>query len=250
MDTNQLAQELNSLRRNFAQYRVEMALRIDSLERRLSAAESALPGPGRSSAPLSIPPLRRAPAAAPAPVHGYGSPMPGFAEHRRHPRAPVPINTAPASSGTQVISSTPYAYPWQPPRSATPARRAGSSENATFLPFVLERIASASQRKSPGDNRTCACGRPTFDVKCFRERHFDWCLLHQRPIVQQLHSCGGRDHRDCQPIHWEKHADWELLVKASFDVGDLGRKKVKDLYEVLFPEELYPEKYQGGWYVG
>lgn len=154
MDTNQLAHELNSLRRNFAQYRVEMALRIDSLERRLSAAESALPGPGSSSTPLSTPALRRAPPAAPAPVHAFGSPMPGFAEHRRHPRAPVPINTVPASSGTQVMSSTPYAYPRQPPRSATPAKRAGSSENATFLPFVLERIASASQRKSPGDNRT------------------------------------------------------------------------------------------------
>jgi hypothetical protein len=41
-----------------------------------------------------------------------------------------------------------------------------------------------------------------------------------------------------------------MLVKTSFDSGFLGSRKVKNLYEVLFPEEKYPEKYQNGWYVG
>ena len=41
-----------------------------------------------------------------------------------------------------------------------------------------------------------------------------------------------------------------MIVKKSFDSGYLGTKKVEDLYEVLFPIEVYPEKYQSGCYVG
>lgn len=158
MDASQLAQELDALRRNFAQYRVETLLRVDSLERRLSAAESALPRSSRLTTPPPPTPLRSVPTPAPAAVHGYGSTMPGFAEHRHHLRAPPPVNTAPAPrtyTHMPAYSPTPYARPQQPPRSAVPyARRPGSGENAAFLPFVLEKIASASQQKSPGDNRT------------------------------------------------------------------------------------------------
>lgn len=42
MDANQLASHLDALTRDFAQYRVEMALRVENLERRLAAAEGAL----------------------------------------------------------------------------------------------------------------------------------------------------------------------------------------------------------------
>lgn len=41
-----------------------------------------------------------------------------------------------------------------------------------------------------------------------------------------------------------------MIVKKSFDSGYLGTKEVEDLYELLFPVEHYPEKYQGDWYVG
>ncbi|KZM21609.1 hypothetical protein ST47_g7239 [Ascochyta rabiei] len=253
MDTRQLVQELDALRGNFAKYRVEMALHIDSLERRLNAAESALPHSGRPKAASQCPPLRSTLSPAPASNHGHSSTMPGFTEHRRHPHAPLPIITAPAPSShlrAPAFPTSPYVHQQQPSQTGFAPVNTGSSENATFLPFVLEKIAASSQKKSRGDNRTCACGRPTFDVKCFRDHHFGWCLSHQRPIMHGLQNCSGRDYRNCQPVYWEKHADWELLVKTSFDGGHLGTKKVKNLYVVLFPEELYPGKYQDGCFMG
>jgi hypothetical protein len=43
-------------------------------------------------------------------------------------------------------------------------------------------------------------------------------------------------------IPTEEHLDWERIVKGSFDSGNFGFKMVKDLYELLFPIEEYPEK--------
>ena len=54
----------------------------------------------------------------------------------------------------------------------------------------------------PTDLLCSVCGRPTFNMKCFLEHHFDWCLFHQRPVIHGQHSCSGRDHRDCQPVRW------------------------------------------------
>ncbi|KAJ4345108.1 hypothetical protein N0V95_005921 [Ascochyta clinopodiicola] len=253
MNTSQLAQELDALRRNFAQYRVEMAIQVDSLERRLSTAESALAGLGDPKAISHFPPLRSAPPAS-APGPGHSSTMPRFTERRHRMHAPPPISIAPAPSSqirTPAYESPTYVHHQHLYRKElNPTKTTASHENAAFLPFVLEKIAASSQKKSQGDNRTCACGRPTFDVKCFRDHHFGWCLSHQRPIMHGLQSCGGRNRGDCRLIHWEKHANWELLVKTSFDGGHLGTKEVKNLYEILFPEEIYPEKYQSGWFMG
>ncbi|KAJ8117972.1 hypothetical protein OPT61_g954 [Boeremia exigua] len=180
-----LGNELEALRRDFAQYRVEMALRLDRLERRLEDAEGT---PARVEGRLNTP-------------HG----------------------------------------------GASASKKLGSRENAQYLLFTIEKIALASQGKAKDDRRTCVCGRSTFDIKCFFGHHFDWCLYHQRPIAQGQRNCGGKGHPVCRPITWEKHDDWELVVRKSFDSGYLGTKKVEDLYQKLFPIEVYPEKYQDGW---
>ncbi|KAF3044618.1 hypothetical protein E8E12_004016 [Didymella heteroderae] len=126
----------------------------------------------------------------------------------------------------------------------------GSSEEAAFLPYIIETIAAALQKKTDSDRRSCTCGRPTFDIKCFREHRFDWCRLHQRAIVFGRRSCTENDYRECQPVRWQKHPDWEHIVKGSFDVGNFAFKKIRDLCELLFPVEECPEKYENGWYVG
>ena len=151
----QFAQELDALRRDFAQYRVETALRLDALERRVDYAEGALLS-------ADFPPLRAvpAPAPAPAPSRSYDPAMPGSGEHRQHLRAPLPVITAPAPDlspnvQTRAHPPTPYGYSEQPPRSAArPAKKLGSRQNAQYLPFAMEKIAAAWQKKGAGDKRT------------------------------------------------------------------------------------------------
>lgn len=46
------------------------------------------------------------------------------------------------------------------------------------------------------------CGRPTFDLKCFRSHHFDWCLAYQRPVVPGQLCNNTRGGRECQHITW------------------------------------------------
>ena len=198
-----------------------MALRVDKLERRLDTAEGEL---SELASRAKRGQLRHtAPAPGPGPSSGYGSTMPGFSESRAHSHAPTPIITRPAPPSqyrTQGHPQTPHGYLQQPPQSAAhPPKKVGSSENAGYLPFVMEKIASESEKKRPGELRTwqvhscvqclfladilqSACGRPTFDIGCFREHHFDWCYLHQRPFIPGSDSCGRSDRRGCQPIRW------------------------------------------------
>lgn len=49
------------------------------------------------------------------------------------------------------------------------------------------------------------CGRPTFDLKCFLNHHFAWCLTHQRPVASGQQCSSSRDGRQCQHITWGKH---------------------------------------------
>lgn len=152
MNTSMLAQELDAMRHDFAQYRVEMALRVDSLERRLSAAENAFPRRSNPVVSLPLASLRRTPAQFTTSSSGYGSSMHGFAERGFASRAPAPTITAPSSS---AYTLSPYRFPQQSSRSAAPSSsREGSDKNAAYLPFVLEKIALEAQKKSPGDNRT------------------------------------------------------------------------------------------------
>jgi hypothetical protein len=149
MSTKYLVDQLEALSRNFAQYRVEMALRLDGLERRLATAEAALAqssfnAPGHSLSSRATTPMVGA--------------RPGFSEHRRLPGVPPPLNTGLSVDNRGSRRGQPptaYDRAAESPQSAVPlARRSGSGENATFLPFTLERIASAAQKKSPGDQRT------------------------------------------------------------------------------------------------
>lgn len=158
-----VAQDRDRLRRMSTQFPTDLALRIDSVERRLAGIEGALTRLGGSG---SSGPLQAAPSSAlarPA-VHGYGSTMPGFGEHRRHVHVPSTAHTVPMPAPALAIptyiqtssnSSIQHSYQQQPPRSAAhPSPRIGSGQNAAFLPFALEKIEWASQNKSRSDNRT------------------------------------------------------------------------------------------------
>lgn len=94
---------------------------------------------------------------------------------------------------------------------------------------------------------------------------FEWYILQQRAIGTGRHSCAGNDYRDCQLVSWGKftlvadepghcgrlcigkHKDWERIVKSSFNSG---LKRVRDLYEMLFATEDYPDKSENGWCSG
>lgn len=133
MSAAQLTQKLVALERDSAQYRVEMALYVDRLERRLEEVEKS---------------LRRVPLRAD--VGGsyisYRNTVAGFSEYRPDHRALPPISTTPDNFPTPAPSSSPFvhipAYPGTPydglqhsPRDgARPPRNMGSGETAAFLP--------------------------------------------------------------------------------------------------------------------
>ncbi|KAF3043018.1 hypothetical protein E8E11_000437 [Didymella keratinophila] len=212
MSAVQLTKRLLALEHDYAQYRVEMALYVDKLERRLEEAE-------RNSSRV---PLRSGPFGAS--YVPYQITVPRLSEHHADARAPPPFNTAPAMAPAPIFTpsfsplardpahtGTPNEGIHHPVRcSGRPPKNMGSGDNAAFLPYAIEKIAVASQKKTDGDRRSCACGRPTFDIKCFRQHHFDWSAL----------------------------ATTTATIKLS--VG------VKDLYELLFPIEEYPDKYENG----
>jgi hypothetical protein len=70
----------------------------------------------------------------------------------------------------------------------------------------------------------------------------------------------GRDYDGCEWVRWgkfhssvdvpsaanactEHHPDWETIVNMSFASDRLGKQGVENLEEVLFPRDLYPNKY-------
>lgn len=149
MNTAELAEELQATRDDFNKFRVEIALKLDKLERHVEALQGALVRAG-----LYVP------AAASTAPSGHGRMTPMFGQ--RHHSLLVP--TAPPAPTGRAVSShvqtpgfapAPHTYPQQPPHGvATPSRSLGSRHNAQYLPFVMERIALAGQRKSRNDRRT------------------------------------------------------------------------------------------------
>lgn len=137
MATNQqLAQQLETLRRDFAQYRVETALRFDKLERRVDEAEGILTHAG-------FLPIRTT--FATEHPSRYGSVAPRLVGHRRHP---LPLlaekmpscSTPPSSSYFQTSTHAPksFGHARQSPRSAArPSKTLGSRDNAQYLPFAI-----------------------------------------------------------------------------------------------------------------
>ncbi|KAF3005949.1 hypothetical protein E8E13_010140 [Curvularia kusanoi] len=242
-----LVQQLEVLRREFASYRVDVALRLDRIERRVNGAEDTLQRAGLGPDQVFFPstPLHR---------NEDVSIIYGLRDQHSQLRTLdadcTPSRPAPSKRQTPDRATVPGGYT-QLHHFTTPRELALRKDgNVMFLPFVLEKIASVSQRKGRSDRRTCNCGRPTFDLQCFREHHFDWCLIHQRPVVRDQHCSGGKHGNDCQPIAWEKPQNWDAIVKSSYVSGLLGTIKVPDLHRVLFPAGEFPEKYRGGSFMG
>lgn len=153
MNVSQLTLELQSLRQDYNQYRVEMASRLDDLERRLEIAETALARDG--SYGMDLPPM---PPSGLRPT-GSGSRSDAvFAEHRCLAQPPPPLHPAPALSpafASPNHSATTYGHPQQAPRAGgRPPKKMGSAENAGYLPYAIEKIAAAAQKKSVEDTRT------------------------------------------------------------------------------------------------
>jgi len=149
MSAAQLTQRLLALEHDYAQYRVEKALYVDKLERRLEEAERN----------LSRVPLRSGLFGASYLPHQIT--VPGLSEHRADARAPPPINTAPAMAPAPIhISSfspfardpahtgTPNEGVHDPARgSRRPPKNMGSGENAAFLPYAIRRSLSRRRRR-------------------------------------------------------------------------------------------------------
>jgi hypothetical protein len=156
MSAAQLTQRLLALEQDYAQYRVEMALYIDKLERRLEEAEGS----------LSRVPLR--PGLLGTSYLPHQNTVPGFSDHRTDARAPPPIDIEPvkdpAPASTHSLppfarypahTGTPHEGVHHPARDGgRPSKSMGSGENAAFLPYAIEKIAVASQKKTDGDLRS------------------------------------------------------------------------------------------------
>ncbi|KAF2831889.1 hypothetical protein CC86DRAFT_280491, partial [Ophiobolus disseminans] len=159
----------------------------------------------------------------------------------------APLSVAPhGGQGQQATHS--YQPQSQAPTVAGPSGLS-NSQNARFLPYAMEIVANKYCQKQPYDRRDKrGCGRPTYHIDCFREEQFRWCRRHQRPILPP-HVNYGRNFQDCEWVRWEHHPDWETIVKMSFAANNLGKQGIEELREILFPRDLYPNKYDnfGNW---
>jgi hypothetical protein len=156
MSAAQLTQKLLALEQDYAQYQVEIALYIDKLERRLEEAKKS----------LSRVPLR--PKLLSTSYLPHQNTVPNFNNHRTDARAPPPIDIEPvkdpAPASTHSLppfarypahTGTPHEGVHHPARDGgRPSKSMGSGENAAFLPYVIEKIAVASQKKTDGDLRS------------------------------------------------------------------------------------------------
>lgn len=156
MDYSQrLEQELDEVRERFRQYQVEMALRLDRLERRIEAAEDA---PNRISKPrrfsANVPPA--------VPSYGYASTAPGSVEILRHSQTLSPVNTMPARAPPLITYSNlpahlavSYSHSQLPPPrgAARPSSNVRSHESVQYLPYAMEAIVRAFQSKNRDDCR-------------------------------------------------------------------------------------------------
>ncbi|KAJ4370753.1 hypothetical protein N0V83_005275 [Neocucurbitaria cava] len=189
--------------------------------------------PGRSSPFLQPPPI-------PAPA-SYGS---SFS------RGPPPL----ADSGSPT---TPRASSANPKPLQQKKKTPGSKDNADYLPMVIESIM-ANRKRFEGQgtlgvcnhtethgNRVEKCSRPGFDVQCFQEDHIHFCRKHMRVIPGGLLACSHADKANCIVTSWEEREDWEIIVAAAFQAGNLGRKEIDkdDLMQGLFPPQLFPHRY-------
>jgi hypothetical protein len=175
-------------------FKDEVGSRFNDLEQRMTSLEGAVAGAAR-------PVLLGAPPRAASPVvrnSGYGTnPLP----RRECYRAPQP-----------ALETSVH-------RAAPSAKAIGSTSNATFLPFAIERIAKKHQQKFADDKRhwlvlvaplmlplltlflSSFCGTETFSLSCFRLDHFRWCRVHQRPVLPPHNNC-GRDYQGCEQVKW------------------------------------------------
>ncbi|CAO2648747.1 Nn.00g096960.m01.CDS01 [Neocucurbitaria sp. VM-36] len=228
---NRILDAIRALDNKVDLVKAEINSRFDNFERRLINVEGAVL---RLAGPNALPAVP-APPSFPAPPSIYQS-------------IPLP---PPAIYGSSSASHGYSQSPTQGSNTRSASRAVGSRQNASFLPYAMEMIARASQRKQADDQRKCGvCGAPTFDTECFRKDHFRWCRVHHRPILRSYTKC-GRDYDGCSQVVWEHHADWELLVQQSYRTGYLGKKGVEGLDRILFPRDLYPQKYDDrGRFIG
>jgi hypothetical protein len=192
-----------------------MASRINELKCRLVITEAALPRSGSVEMGPPLPPL--GPHLA---VTGSRPAGTGFADHCCHTPPPPPTYAAPVCS----LGFLPLTILLHPTGTLSKhfvavlvaRRRWVVPKNAGYLPYAIEDIAAAT--KGGGGyshlishvlNADCSladplhseCGHPIYDMRYFWEPHFDWCLRHQRLVVQGHQTLTSRDHCDCQTIH-------------------------------------------------
>ncbi|KAF1948171.1 hypothetical protein CC80DRAFT_556584 [Byssothecium circinans] len=106
-----------------------------------------------------------------------------------------------------------------------------NSENATMLPFALERI-EFSFVKGQFQGKLCRCGKQLGLSECFRQGHWHWCAVHSNVFDIGSDNCGTV--AECKRVCWEEVPNWEELVTYSRQAG-LGSLGVQNLDGVLFP---------------
>jgi hypothetical protein len=163
MSAAELAQRPLALEHDYAQYRVEMALYVDKLERRCEETV-------RNFIRVSLRSGLFGASFLPHP-----NTVPGFSEPRPNAQVLPPINTVPVM--TPAPAFTPYSslFAQDPAGSGTPnegvhhparggghpPKNMGSGKNAAFLPKTIEKIAVTSQKKADGGRRfwyvPCCC---------------------------------------------------------------------------------------------
>ncbi|KAE8847182.1 hypothetical protein HRS9122_04089 [Pyrenophora teres f. teres] len=171
------------------------------------------------------------------------------------------IRRAPSGSAITLLRPLFRATPISSLNAITLAQRAtfGSMENTVYLPMIIENIVFEHKRfKSEGRLRTCGfvvgqrdgdsnlqCSHPCFNVPCFRANHFHYCRAHMKIVPAGKTVCSRRQSRDCKVVTYEDRIDWEIIVGAAIEAGNLGGKglDVQDLREALFPPQLYPHQW-------
>ncbi|KAL7774933.1 hypothetical protein CFE70_005848 [Pyrenophora teres f. teres 0-1] len=101
----------------------------------------------------------------------------------------------------------------------------GAGIRRVYLPMIIENIVFEHKRfKSEGRLRTWA---------------------HMKIVPAGKTVCSRRQSRDCKVVTYEDRIDWEIIVGAAIEAGNLGGKglDVQDLREALFPPQLYPHQW-------
>ncbi|KAA8623189.1 hypothetical protein Ptr902_05088 [Pyrenophora tritici-repentis] len=63
-----------------------------------------------------------------------------------------------------------------------------------------------------------------------------------RVVPAEKTLCSHRRPQECLLVVYEDRLDWEIIVEAAIEAGNLGSKGLdfQDLREALYPPQLYP----------